>query len=134
MLAPVADLLRVDSSEDLVTVRRVVRGHAIALGFSLVDQTKLVTAASELARNTYQHGRGGMLRLENVVDGTKRGLRLTFEDEGPGIADIDQAMRDGFTTTNGLGLGLSGSKRLCHEFSISSTPGVGTRVVIIRWK
>jgi serine/threonine-protein kinase RsbT len=135
MLAPSGDqLLRIDSSQDVVTVRRIVREHAIALGFSLVDQTKLVTAASELARNTFQHGKGGTVRLENVVDGAKRGLRLTFEDQGPGIPDIERALRDGFTTGKGLGLGLSGSKRLCHEFSLTSTPGVSTRVVICRWK
>jgi serine/threonine-protein kinase RsbT len=134
MLAPSADLLRIDSSEDVVTVRRIVREHAVALGFSLVDQTKLVTAASELARNTLQHGRGGTVRLEIAMDGGKRGLRLTFEDQGPGIADIELAMRDGYTTGNGLGLGLSGSKRLCHDFSIASAPGAGTRVVIARWK
>lgn len=134
MLAPSSDLLRIDSAEDVVTVRRVVREHAVALGFSLVDQTKLVTAASELARNTYLHGAGGTVRLETFNDGAKRGLRLTFEDQGPGIPDIERAMRDGFTTANGLGLGLSGSKRLCQDFAISSTPGVGTRVVIARWK
>ncbi len=134
MLAPSADLLRIASPEDVVTVRRVVREQAVALGFSLVDQTKLVTAASELARNTLQHGLGGTVRLETAFDGGKRGLRLTFEDQGPGIADIEQAMRDGFTTGNGLGLGLSGSKRLCHDFSITSAPGAGTRVVIARWK
>jgi serine/threonine-protein kinase RsbT len=134
MLAPDSDLMRIDSSEDVVTVRRVVRERAIALGFSLVDQTKLVTAASELARNTYLHGHGGTVRLESVLDGARRGLRLTFEDQGPGIPDIERAMRDGFTTGVGLGLGLSGSKRLCQEFSISSTPGVGTRVSITRWK
>lgn len=134
MLAPSTDSLRIDSSEDVVTVRRIVRERAVALGFSLVDQTKLVTAASELARNTFQHGLGGTVRLEYVSDGARRGLRLTFEDHGPGISDIERAMRDGFTTGNGLGLGLSGSKRLCHDFSIASTPGVGTRVVITRWK
>jgi len=134
MLAPNADLLRIDSSEDVVTVRRIVREHAVTLGFSLVDQTKLVTAASELARNTLQHGLGGTVRLEIALDGGRRGLRLTFEDQGPGIADIERAMRDGYTTGKGLGLGLSGSKRLCHDFSITSAPGAGTRVVITRWK
>jgi serine/threonine-protein kinase RsbT len=134
MLAPRADLLRIDASEDVVTVRRVVREQAVALGFSLVDQTKLVTAASELARNTLQYGRGGTMRLEVALESGRRGIRLTFEDQGPGIADIEQAMRDGFTSGGGLGLGLSGSKRLCHDFSITSAPGVGTRVVIARWK
>jgi serine/threonine-protein kinase RsbT len=134
MLAPSTDLLRIDSAEDVVTVRRVVRERTLALGFSLVEQTKMVTAASELARNTFQHGLGGTVRLEIVSDGVKRGLRLTFEDQGPGIPDIALAMRDGFTTGTGLGLGLSGSKRLCHDFEIASTPGAGTRVVITRWK
>ena len=122
------------NSSDVVLARQKVRQWAIELRFSLVDQTKLVTAASELARNTLQYGRGGTVRLEIALDGIKRGIRLTFEDQGPGIADIAQAMRDGFTTGGGLGLGLSGSKRLCHDFSITSTPGVGTRVVIARWK
>jgi serine/threonine-protein kinase RsbT len=134
MLAPSTDLLQITSPQDIVTVRRVVREHAIALGFSLVDLTKLVTAASELARNTLLHGNGGTVRLETMTNGAAYGLRLTFEDQGPGIADIGLAMRDGYTSGTGLGLGLSGSKRLCQEFAISSTPGVGTRVVIARWK
>jgi serine/threonine-protein kinase RsbT len=115
-------------------VRQAVRQRAVELGFSLVDQTKIVTAASELARNTIQHGGGGRATIETVTEGIRRGVRLTFEDEGPGIANIDQAMRDGFSTGGGLGLGLSGAKRLSNEFSISSTPGRGTRVVIARWK
>jgi serine/threonine-protein kinase RsbT len=129
-----ADTLPIQADPDIVRVRQAVRELAVEAGFSLVDQTKLVTAASELARNTLQYGRGGTVRLEVALDGHKRGLRLTFEDQGPGIADIEQAMRDGFTTGGGLGLGLSGSKRLCHDFSITSAPGVGTRVVIARWK
>ena len=104
------------------------------LGFRLVDQTKLVTAASELARNAIQHGGGGRAVVEIVSDGTRRGLRLAVEDQGPGIADIQVAMKDGYSTAGGLGLGLSGAKRLSNEFAISSTPGSGTRVVITRWK
>ena len=133
MLAPSSDLLHIDSSEDVVTVRRVVREQAVALGFSLVDQTKLVTAASELARNTLLHGGGGEVRITPLLNGSSKGLRLTFEDRGPGIPDITQALQDGFTTGNGLGLGLSGSKRLCSEFEIESQVGAGTRVTVARW-
>ena len=129
-----ADTLPLTSGEHMVIVRQTVRQLAIGLGFSLVDQTKIVTAASELARNTIQHGGGGTALLEAINDGPRRGLRLTFEDQGPGIPDIPQAMKDGFTTAGGLGLGLSGAKRLTNHFEISSTPGVGTRVVITKWK
>ncbi len=121
-------------SEDIVVVRQAVRQRAVELGFSLVDQTKIVTAASELARNVIQYGGGGFARLESLNDGLRRGLRLTFEDSGPGIADIEQAMKDGFSTSGGLGLGLSGAKRLSNEFAITSAPGRGTSVVITRWK
>jgi serine/threonine-protein kinase RsbT len=129
-----AEVLPLTTSDHIVIVRQAVRQRAVDLGFSLVDQTKLVTAASELARNAIQHGGGGRASIESVTDGSRRGLRLTFEDDGPGIADIDQAMRDGFSTAGGLGLGLSGSKRLSNEFSIATTPGKGTRVIITRWK
>jgi serine/threonine-protein kinase RsbT len=118
----------------VVIVRQAVRQRAIELGFSLVDQTKIVTAASELARNSIQYGGGGRVVLEIVSDGIRRGLRLAFEDQGPGIADIQLAMKDGYSTGGGLGLGLSGAKRLSNEFAINSTPGAGTRVVITRWK
>ena len=105
------------------------------VGFSLVEQTKIVTAASELARNTVIYGGGGEMRIERVQQGPKRsGLRLTFEDQGPGITDIELALRDGFTTGNGLGLGLNGARKLSHEFDIWSKPGEGTRVTITRWK
>ena len=127
------DSLPIVTDDDIVRVRQRVRDWAVGLGFSLVDQTKLVTAASELARNTLIYGRGGTLILEAIQNERKRGLRLTFEDTGPGIADIDQALKDGFTTGNGLGLGLSGARRLSQDFSISSHPGEGTRVVIARW-
>jgi len=129
-----ADDVPLGNSEDVVRLRQAVRERAIGLGFSLVDQTKVVTAASELGRNTVQHGGGGQASIEVVVNGTRRGLRLSFRDQGPGIADINQALQDGFTTGKGMGLGLSGSRRLSDEFSIESTPGVGTTVVIIRWK
>lgn len=128
---PVVIALR--SSEDIVRLRQVVRTQAIALGFSLVDQTKLVTAASELARNAIDHGGGGEAQVVSVNEGSKRGLRLEFIDQGPGIADIELAMKDGYTTGGGLGLGLGGSKRLSNEFSIWSKPGQGTRVSITRW-
>jgi len=128
------DTLPLERSDEIVLVRQAVRQRAIELGFSLVDQTKIVTAASELARNTIQHGGGGVALIESVNDGARRGLRLTFQDNGPGIPDIALAMKDGYTTPGGLGLGLSGAKRLSNEFDISSAPGQGTRVVIARWK
>ena len=125
--------LPIVADDDIVRVRQRVRDWAISLGFSLVDQTKLVTAASELARNTLIYGKGGTLTLEAVLNNRKRGLRLTFEDQGPGIADVDLALKDGYTTGNGLGLGLSGARRLSQDFSLDSRPGEGTRVVIARW-
>ena len=128
------DTFPIASDDDVVRVRQRVRDRAVSLGFSLIDQTKLVTAASELARNTLVHGHGGSMLLEQVVNGPKRGLRLTFEDRGPGIPDIQMALTDGYTTGHGLGLGLSGSRRLCQDFEIASRPGEGTRVVIGRWK
>jgi serine/threonine-protein kinase RsbT len=134
MTSQTADSLPLTSSEHIVVVRQAVRRRAVELGFSLVDQTKIVTAASELARNTLMHGGGGRAVLEIVCDGARRGLRLVFEDKGPGIADIQLAMKDGFSTGGGLGLGLSGAKRLSNEFAISSAPGRGTTVVITRWK
>jgi len=122
------------ASEDVVKARQVARAWAVEAGFSLVDQTKLVTAASELARNTLVHGGGGMMRLDAVSAGGRRGLRLTFEDKGPGIPDVDRALQDGFSTGTGLGLGLSGAKRLVNEFEIWSRVGEGTRVTITRWR
>jgi serine/threonine-protein kinase RsbT len=120
--------------EDVVAVRQMVRALAVEIGLSLIDQTKIVTAASELARNTVVHGGGGIAALEIIQDTGRRGLRLTFMDEGPGIDNVERAMQDGYTTGSGLGLGLGGAKRLSSEFSIRSTPGSGTRVSIIRWK
>ena len=124
----------IQTSEDVVAVRQAVRQRAVELGFNLVDQTKIVTAASELARNTLQYGGGGRVTIEGIESMGRRGLRLTFEDEGPGIADVEQAMRDGFSTGTGLGLGLSGARRLSNEFNIQSAPGKGTRVAIARWR
>ena len=122
------------SGEDVVRLRQVVRERAVAIGFSLVDQTKIVTAASELGRNTIQYGGGGHALVTPVASGARRGLRLEFVDRGPGIKDIELALKDGYTTGGGLGLGLSGAKRLSDEFSIDSEPGKGTRVMILRWK
>ncbi len=121
------------AQEDVVSVRQAVRAQAVAIGLSLVDQTKLVTAASELARNTVIHGGGGRAKLELVQAPPKRGIRLTFEDEGPGIPDIERALRDGYTTGNGLGLGLGGARRLTSEFSIESKPGQGTKIIVTQW-
>jgi serine/threonine-protein kinase RsbT len=122
------------SQEDIVKIRQLVREWAVVQGFSLVDQTKIVTAASELARNTLNYGGGGSVKLEALNDETHRGLRLTFEDHGPGIPDIDLALKDGYTTGSGLGLGLGGAKRLSNEFEIFSRIGEGTRVTITRWR
>jgi serine/threonine-protein kinase RsbT len=122
------------SSNDVVIARQKVRQWAIELKFSLVDQTKLVTAASELARNALDHGKGGAMTIEELANGSKAGIRLVFEDQGPGIADIEQALTDGFTSGSGMGLGLGGSKRLVNEFSIESKVGEGTKVTIARWR
>lgn len=121
------------NESDVVAVRRRIREVSALLGFSLVDQTKLVTAASELARNNLIYGGGGDMLVE-VLNGPRTGLRLSFRDKGPGIADIDLAMRDGFTSGSGLGLGLGGAKRLVSEFDIWSKPGEGTRVTVTKWK
>src|SRR5688572_14882522 len=122
------------TAEDVVAVRQAVRQRAIEMGFNLVDQTKIVTAASELARNTLQYGGGGEATIEGLDEIGRRGLRLTFEDRGPGIPDLQLAMKDGFTTGTGLGLGLSGARRLSSDFHIESKVGEGTRVVITRWQ
>jgi serine/threonine-protein kinase RsbT len=129
-----SDIMPIQTSDDVVRVRQEVRRRAAAAGLGIVDQTKFVTAASEIARNTLEYGGGGTVRIEPIADGLRSGLRLTFEDRGPGIADIDLALTDGYTTGKGLGLGLSGSRRLCNEFAIHSVPGEGTRVTIARWK
>lgn len=126
--------LELTSGDQIVVARQAVRRWAVELGFSLVDQTKIVTAASELARNVIQHGGGGHALIELLADGPRRGLRLTFEDHGEGIPNIELAMKEGYTTRGGLGLGLPGARRLSNDFSIRSTPGQGTSVAITRWK
>ena len=128
-----SETLPVRETSDILLVRQVVRECATELGFSVLDRTKLLTAASELARNTLIHGGGGTMRLETFVENDRRGLRLTFEDKGPGIADLEQAMTNGFTTKGGMGLGLGGSKRLVDEFEVVSRVGEGTRVTATRW-
>ena len=136
-MAPTAGggtVMEIRSSDDVVQIRQQVRARAIQAGLGLVDQTKIVTAASELARNTLDYGGGGTVTIQPINDGIRHGLRLIFEDKGPGIPDIQLALRDGYTTGSGLGLGLSGAKRLSNEFSIESTVGVGTRITIARWK
>ena len=133
-MTPRQESLRIDSGERLVAVRQAVRAKTEELRFSLVDQTRIITAASELARNTLQYGGGGSVAIEIVENGTRHGLRLTFKDQGPGIPDLELAMKDGYTTGNGLGLGLSGSKRLVNEFAIRSKVGEGTEVTITKWK
>jgi serine/threonine-protein kinase RsbT len=128
------EVLEVRTTNDIVRVRQRMREWAVEAGFSLVDQTKIVTAASELARNTLEHGGGGTARVELLVDGGRRGLRLTCEDHGPGIADLQLALKDGYTSRDGLGLGLGGARRLVNDFAIDSRPGEGTRVTVTRWK
>ncbi|MER8226194.1 anti-sigma regulatory factor [Streptomyces sp. NPDC094143] len=131
--AGVEACLPIRSDMDLVWVRQHVRQAAAQLGFGLVEQTKLVTAASELARNTLVHGGGGQMEATRVVSGAAQGLRLSFVDEGPGIADLDLALSDGYTSGGGLGMGLSGARRLVHDFDIDSTPGSGTTVRVTCW-
>jgi serine/threonine-protein kinase RsbT len=128
------ELIGLRSMDDMIKARQLVRDCAIFQGLSLVDQTKIVTAASELARNTLIHGGGGEMRLQALNDGPRRGVKVIFADRGPGIPNIELAMKDGYTTRGGLGLGLSGSKRLVNEFSIESQSGKGTTVSIVRWK
>ena len=129
-----AEVLPIRTASDVVTVRQTARTWCVEQGLSLVDQTKFVTAASELARNTLDYGGGGSVRLEALQEGIRRGVRLTFEDHGPGIADVSRALQDGFTTGSGMGLGLGGARRLVNEFTIESAVGVGTKVMIARWK
>jgi serine/threonine-protein kinase RsbT len=128
------EVLPVKTSSDVVLARQKVRQLAVELRFSLVDQTKLVTAASELARNALDHGKGGTMAVETLVNGARSGIRMIFEDQGPGIANIEDALKDGFTTGSGMGLGLGGSKRLVNEFSIESEVGKGTRITAVRWR
>lgn len=128
------DTSEVRTEEDIVKIRHRVRQWSAELGFSLVDQTKIVTAASELARNAVVYGGGGTVELQVLQDGARKGLRLAFLDRGPGIPNVDLALRDGYTTGSGLGLGLGGARRLVNEFEIDSRPGEGTRVTVTRWK
>lgn len=129
-----SETMSIQSAQDVILVRQAVRKLAVEQGFSLVDQTKIVTAASELARNTLDYGGGGTVKLEALQDGMRRGLRLIFEDSGPGIPDIDLALKDGYTTGGGLGMGLGGAKRLVNEFNIVSRVGEGTCITITKWK
>ncbi|PTM93303.1 anti-sigma regulatory factor [Streptomyces sp. VMFN-G11Ma] len=131
--AGVEACLPIGSDMDLVWVRQHVRQAAARLGFGLVEQTKLVTAASELARNTLVHGGGGRMDSAQVTRGRAVGLRLAFSDDGPGIADLELALKDGYTSGGGLGMGLGGARRLVHEFSLKSTVGVGTTVTVVSW-
>lgn len=128
------EIVPLRSATDLVAVRQAVRAASQELGFGLVDQTKLVTATSELARNVVDYAGSGIARIEALNEGVRRGVRVVFEDRGPGIADVEQALRDGFSTGGGLGLGLGGARRLSNEFEIESAPGRGTRVAITRWR
>ena len=129
-----SERLPLASEHDILVARQAVRRLAQELGFSLVDQTKIVTATSELARNAVIYGGGGTMLAETVVDDNRKGLRLTFADEGPGIPDLDLAMKDGWSSGTGLGMGLSGTKRLMNDFAIDSRPGAGTRITIAKWK
>jgi len=129
-----SERLDIRSSDDVVRVRQITRTLALEAGLGLVDQTKIITAASELARNVIDYGGGGQVLLDVLENAGRRGLRLCFEDKGPGIADIEAALKDGFTTGKGMGLGLGGAKRLSNEFAIVSKPGAGTKVTITRWK
>ena len=128
------DTKPIRSQADIVYIRQAVRDWAIQLKFSIVDQTKIITAASELARNTFEYGKGGEMKLESLTDGLKKGLRLTFEDQGPGIVNMELALTDGYTTGGGLGMGLTGARRLVNDFDIKSEVGVGTTVTITKWK
>ncbi len=134
MLTAKTDRIAIRGQHDIVNVRQVVRGWCLGVGMGLVDLTKIVTAASEIARNTLEYGGGGALTIEEVRDGIRHGVRLLFEDEGPGIADIAQAMTDGYTSGSGMGLGLGGTKRLVDQFELESAPGRGTRITILKWK
>ncbi len=132
--APAVVVIEITSNDDVVLVRQRAREHSQRVGLSLLETTKLVTAASELARNALEHGGGGRAEIELIAAGPRRGIQMVFIDEGPGIVDLDQALTDGFTTGKGLGLGLSGSRRLVNEFEIESKVGVGTRIRVVKWK
>ncbi len=133
MISPKPESIAIRSPNDVASARQRVRARSAELGFSIVDQTKLVTAASELARNALIYGGGGTMLIETLLLGSRRGVRLTFEDQGPGIADLELALSDGYSTGGGLGMGLSGSRRLVNEFEIESTPNQGTKVRVVKW-
>ena len=133
MTADPPETVPVRDGDDIVRVRRAARERARRLGFGVTDQTRIMTAASELARNALRHGGGGHVTLERAEKEGRVGIRMTFDDQGPGIADVDAAMADGFSTAQGLGLGLGGARRLADEFEVTSTPGASTRVVVVRW-
>lgn len=128
-----SEVHQIESDADVVRVRQAVRAHAVDAKLSIVDQTKLVTAASELARNTLIHGGGGSAEIRHIVELDRRGIRVSFSDDGPGIEDVPKALTDGFSTGSGLGLGLSGSKRLVDAFEIESKPGAGTLITVVKW-
>jgi len=134
LAASARETLPICTEEDVVRVRQLVRRATQRLSFSLVEQTKIVTAASELARNTLIHGGGGRLHMDIVDNGARKGVQMTFEDDGPGIPDVTLAMKDGYTTGGGLGLGLSGTRRLMSDFAIESEAGKGTKVTVARWR
>jgi len=134
MAASTSEIFQLRVESDVVQARQLVRKKSIEIGLSLVDQTKIITAASELARNTVIYGKGGTMEISIIEQNSRKGLRLVFEDQGPGIPDIALALSDGYTSGSGMGLGLGGAKRLANEFEISSTPGEGTRIMIARWK
>lgn len=133
MIVEKTDLKPIQNQNDIVLIRKAVKEWSVELKFGLTDQTKIVTAASELARNTYDYGKGGSMKMEALAEMARRGLRLTFEDNGPGIPDLDLALTDGYTSGKGLGMGLSGSKRLVNEFEIESKVGMGTKITITKW-
>lgn len=134
MVVQKSETFALTSGNDIVIARQKARQWALDLGFRLVDQTKIVTATSELARNTVEYGGGGSMRLEHIEDSGRQGIRIVFEDQGPGIPDVQLALRDGYTTGGGMGLGLSGSRRLMDELTLHSIVGQGTTVSIVRWK
>lgn len=127
-------ICKLTSETDLVDARQAIKMHACDMGFSIVNQTKIVTAASELGRNVLEHGLGGNVQIDKVSDEERTGIRLTFKDSGPGIGDLEMAMTDGFSSKNGLGLGLTGSKRLMDEFELNTKPNLGTTVIVTKWK
>jgi len=132
--SPTAIVLPLLNDEDVVRLRKAVREELLSLGFGLVDQTKMITAASELARNTLKYGKGGEGHIQKIQESSKLGIELLFTDDGPGIEDVELALTDGYTSGGGLGLGLSGAKKLSDDFELDTQPGIGTTVIIRKWK